>query len=237
MNIPPLFLPLRHGLIVSCQALPDEPLYGSNLMAAMARAAQNGGAVGIRANTPVDIAAIRAAVDLPIIGLYKIVMDGYEPYITPTVQSALEVAAAGADIIALDATLRLHPYDYSTDRLIKEVKQATGKLIVADIDSYESGLSAIESGADVLSTTLSGYTNTSPHLDGPDFDLLSKLAQTATVPILAEGRINSPEQAVHALKLGAYAVIVGGAITRPQQITKRFKDQVEKFRHNREDER
>jgi N-acylglucosamine-6-phosphate 2-epimerase len=234
MNVHPIFDPLYQGLIVSCQALPEEPLYGSSIMAAMAHAAEMGGAVAIRANTPQDISAIRKSVSLPIIGLYKIVTPGYEPFITPTLQSAVDVSQAGAEIIALDATLRPHPNDYSTDRLIREIKQATGKPILADIDSIKSGLAAIASGADALSTTLSGYTQTSPQISGPDYDLLSKLVQDSSVPVFAEGRISTPEQAVLALKHGAFAVIVGGAITRPQQITARFADQMSGYLQEKE---
>ncbi len=237
MQVHPLFTRFYRGLIVSCQALPDEPLYGSAIMAAMACAAKMGGAAGIRANTPQDIAAIRAVVDLPIIGLYKIVVPGYAPYITPTLQAAEAASEAGADIIAIDSTLRLHPQDYSAERLIREVKHSTGKPLLADIDSYEDGLAAIQAGEDALSTTLSGYTETSPQSEAPDFDLLERLVRHSSVPVIAEGRISNPAQAAHALELGAYAVVVGGAITRPQQITHRFSNEIEEMRQKMEKER
>ena len=223
MLIHPTLLPLRGGLVVSCQALPDEPLFGSLIMARLALAAKEGGAVGLRANTPDDIRAIKNSVpDLPLIGLWKVVVPGYEVYITPRLQEAIAVAEAGADIIALDATLRPHP-DGTAAELIQQIKAATGKAIMADIATEADALAAIEAGADVLSTTLSGYTDDSPRLEGPDLELVARLIRRSLpIPIIAEGRIHAPEQARAALDAGAFAVVVGGAITRPQQITRRF---------------
>lgn len=218
-----VFSRFQYGLIVSCQALPDEPLHGAAIMAAMARAAQMGGAAGIRANTPVDIAAIRAAVDLPLIGLFKEVLPGYEQvYITPTVQHALAVARAGADLIALDATAREHPGGLDAAGLIAAVRQACGKPVLADVSTFEEGLAAYQAGAEAVSTTLSGYTPYSPQQEEPDLDLVRRLAAALPVPVIAEGRILTPEQARQALEAGAFAVVVGGAITRPQLITRRF---------------
>lgn len=222
-DLPPLLARLTGGLIVSCQALPDEPLFGAEIMARMAVAARAGGAVGIRANTPPDVAAIRASVpDLPLIGLFKVVVPGFEDvYITPRLEDAVAVAAAGADIIALDATDRPHPEGSAAD-LIAAVKQATGRLVMADISTPEEALAAEAAGADVISTTLSGYTPYSPELAGPDLDLVGRLAARLRVPLVAEGRIATPEEARAALGAGAFAVVVGGAITRPQQIAARF---------------
>ena len=223
-SLSPLLQRLRGGLIVSCQALPDEPLFGSEIMARLAIAARDGGAVGIRSNTPVDVRAIREAVpDLPLVGLFKVVVPGFdEVYITPRLEDAVAVADAGADIIALDATLRPHP-EGSAANLIRAVKQTTGKLVMADIDNEASAIAAVEAGADVISTTLSGYTPNSPHLPGPDIELVRRLAALKLpVPLVAEGRIATVEEAMAALKAGAFAVVVGGAITRPQQITHRF---------------
>jgi N-acylglucosamine-6-phosphate 2-epimerase len=223
-SISPILRRLQGGLIVSCQALPDEPLFGSDIMARLAVAARAGGAVGIRANTPVDVRAIRAAVpDLPLVGLYKVVVPGFdEVYITPRLEDAAAVAAAGADIIALDATLRPHPEGSAAD-LIRAVKQSTGKLVMADIDNEAAAVAAVEAGADVISTTLSGYTPDSPDLEGPDIELVRRLAElNLSVPLVAEGRIATVEEARAALDAGAFAVVVGGAITRPQQITRRF---------------
>jgi N-acylglucosamine-6-phosphate 2-epimerase len=222
MDLPPLFSRIQGGLIVSCQALEDEPLHGAHIMAAMARAARQGGALGIRANSPVDIAAIRAAVDLPIIGLYKENIPGCLVYITPSVRHAAAVAEAGADMVALDATLRPHPEGLSAAELIRQVKAVTGKPVLADISNYAEGVSAWQAGADALSTTLSGYTAESPQLEEPDFDLLARLAVDLPLPVIAEGRISTPEQAARALELGAFAVVVGSAITRPQLITRQF---------------
>ncbi len=219
-----IFESLRGGLIVSCQALDGEPMFGANVMAQFAQAAKLGGAVGIRANTPVDCAAIKAAVpELPLIGLWKVDLPGFsDVYITPRVQDARAIADAGAEIIAIDATLRPHP-EGTTAEFIRAVKEKTGKLVMADIDNEASALAAIEAGADVVSTTLSGYTADSPKLDGPDMALVARLASLKLpVPVIAEGRIHTPEAARAALDAGAWAVVVGGAITRPQQITERF---------------
>ncbi len=230
-HFPPLYTPpmtsvpytdrLHGGLIVSCQALPGEPLHGPDIMARLAVAAQNGGAVGIRANSPADIAAIRAAVALPLIGLSKRDIPGYDIYITPTFADAQAVADAGADIIALDATNRLHPEGDSYD-FLRRVRETTGKPILADISTDTEALAAQDAGADFISTTMSGYTPYSPQREDPDLDLIRRLVPQLRVPLIAEGRIATPDQARAALDLGAWAVIVGGAITRPQQITARF---------------
>lgn len=215
------FAQMRGGLIVSCQALPGEPLFGASIMARMARAAQAGGAVGIRANSPVDIAAIRAETPLSLIGLWKVEIPGYDIYITPTLESAQAVANAGADIIALDATMRPHP-EGDTASFIRHVTSATGKPVLADISTDEEAYAAQEAGAAFISTTMSGYTPYSPQQLAPDFDLVRRLAGKLQVPLIAEGRIATPQQAREFLDLGAWAVIVGGAITRPQQIAARF---------------
>ncbi len=217
-----LILSLKGGLIVSCQAAPDEPLHGSEHMAAMARAAAMGGAVGVRANSPADIAAIRAAVELPVIGIYKDDIAGFEVRITPSLQHARQVAQAGAHLIAVDATLRPHPDKLATSERIRILHAETGCPVMADISTFEEGLAAKAAGADLVATTLSGYTADSPQLEGPDFELLRRLTQRLKIPVIAEGRIATPEQALQALELGAFAVVVGGAITRPQWITAQF---------------
>ena len=213
---------LHGGLIVSCQALPDEPLFGAEIMARMAAAAAAGGAGAIRAGSPPDIAAIRAAVALPLIGLWKVDVPGSDIYITPRVAEAVAVADAGADIIAIDATARPRPEGGDAGEFIQAVQQATGRPVLADIATYDEALAAQEAGAEFVSTTLSGYTPQSPRLAGPDLDLVRRLAAVLSVPLIAEGRIATPEQARAALDAGAFAVVVGGAITRPQQITTRF---------------
>jgi len=212
---------LRGGLIVSCQALPGEPLFGADIMARMAIAAERGGAAGIRANSPADIMAIRAVSFLPLIGLSKVDVAGFDVYITPTLADAVAVGEAGADIIALDATDRPHP-EGTLASFIRRVQEATGNLVLADISTEDEALAAQDAGADFVSTTMSGYTPYSLQSVEPDLDLVRRLASILTVPLIAEGRIATPEQARAALDAGAWAVVVGGAITRPQQITERF---------------
>lgn len=191
-------------------------------MAAMARAAVSGGAVAIRANCPSDIAAIRSAVTVPIVGLYKVDLAGFDVRITPTVDHACQIAAAGADIIALDATDRPRPEGLSAAEIIDRVRRITGLPVVADVATLTEGVAAAEAGADAVATTLSGYTPDSPAQAEPDFELIHQLSAAVSIPLIAEGRIATPEQAARAIALGAYAVVVGGAITRPQWITERF---------------
>ncbi|MCL6628433.1 MAG: N-acetylmannosamine-6-phosphate 2-epimerase [Armatimonadetes bacterium] len=212
---------LERGLVVSCQATEDTPFHGPVFMAAMARAAEMGGAVGIRANGPADIAAIKNSVHLPIIGIWKVVYEGYEPYITPTLEDARQIAEAGADIIALDATLRPHPRDLSAQQLIAEVK-TLGLPVMADISTFEEGIAAAEAGADIVATTMSGYTRYSPQSHQPDFKLIEELARALSIPVIAEGKIGTPDQARRAIDLGAFAVVVGAAITQPWTITEKF---------------
>ena len=208
-------------LIVSCQALPEEALFGSEIMAKMAISVARGGAKAIRANTPVDVRAIRKAVDLPLIGLYKEVLPGYDVIITPTLKHALAIAEAGADIIALDCTHRPHP-EPDLKALIAAIHAQTDCLVMADISTYEEGLAAADLGADMLSTTLSGYALYSPQQKGPDIDLVARLAADSQIPVIAEGRYQTPQQVKQALESGAVSVVVGGAITRPRQITEAF---------------
>ena len=218
--MPEVVAKLRGGLIVSCQALPHEPLHGSAIMARMALAAWQGGAVGIRANTPDDIRAIRSAVPLPVIGLYK--AGEAEVYITPTLEHARAVVVAGADIVALDATSRPRPDGRSLGEVISALHAEFGVLVMADISTVEEAMAAADLGADVVSTTLSGYTPYSPQSKEPDLALVAELAARLTVPVVAEGRISTPAQARAALDAGAFAVVVGAAITRPQWITTQF---------------
>jgi N-acylglucosamine-6-phosphate 2-epimerase len=213
---------VRGGLIVSCQALPGEPLFGAELMARMAMAANIGGALAIRANTPVDIRAICATVSLPVIGLYKEEMSGYPVYITPTLDHARQVAEAGAAVIAIDATDRPRPQSGSLAAYIAAIHDETGLPVLADIATLAEGIAAEAAGADLVSTTMSGYTADSPQQTRPDLNLVRELASRVRVPVLAEGRYRLPEQVAEALRLGALAVVVGGAITRPQEITRWF---------------
>lgn len=213
---------LHKGLIVSCQAKPGSPLRNAQVMAAMALAAEVGGAVGIRANGAEDIAAIRAMVALPIIGINKVSLDGFDVFITPTLESARQVVAAGADIIAMDATLRPRPGGMTVAQVIQLYKDELGLPVMADISTLEEGMAAAEAGADVVATTLSGYTPYSRQQDHPDFLLITELAARLKTPIIAEGRIANPEDARRALDEGAHAVVVGTAITAIDWVTKRY---------------
>ncbi|HVX44934.1 MAG TPA: N-acetylmannosamine-6-phosphate 2-epimerase [Mycobacteriales bacterium] len=209
------------SLIVSCQASTENPLHGPTPMALMARAAESGGAAGIRANGPADVAAIRSAVALPIIGIYKL-GDPQTVFITPTLAAAAEVVRAGADLVAVDATLRERPDGNSIERLIRAVHDELGVPVMADVDTLEAGVQARAAGADLVATTLSGYTNGSPPPDDPDVDLVRDLAARVDCPIVAEGRYRTPAEVRSAFAAGAHAVVVGTAITNPAEITARL---------------
>lgn len=213
---------VRGRLIVSCQALAHEPLHGAEIMARMAVAAQQGGAAAIRANGPDDVRAICAAVSLPVIGLYKEDVPGYPVYITPTLRHALAVAEAGAAVIAIDATDRARPQPGTLAGFIEAIHAQTGCLVLADISTLEEGIAAEAAGADMVSTTMSGYTEYSPQQREPDVALVAALARQVQIPVLAEGRYRLPDQVAAALDAGALAAVVGGAITRPQEITRWF---------------
>ena len=210
-----LFSRIEGGLVVSCQALEDEPLHSAEIMARMAEAAMIGGAVGIRCNGVEDTKAIRAKVDLPLVGLWKVGRE--EVYITPTADHALSIIDAGADMVALDAT-KMRANLESDVLAIHKV----GGLVMADISTYEEALMAADVGVDCISTTLSGYTEWSPQQEAPDFDLVNRLSNRLAIPVIAEGRINTPELLEEAFVMGAFAVVVGSAITRPQWITSNF---------------
>ncbi len=216
------FLPdVKGGLIVSCQALPDEPLHSSFIMGRMALAAKEGGAVAIRAQSSVDIKEIQKVTGLPVIGLIKKNYDDSEIYITPTMAEVEDLLTTDCEMIALDMTNRPRPAGEKIDELVERIHSA-GRLVLADISTYEEGMSAADIGADAISTTLSGYTSYSPQLEGPDVDLVARLAKDLTVPVFAEGRINTPADIGKVMEAGAYAPIVGSAITRPQLITAKF---------------
>ena len=210
---------LRGRLIVSCQAGEGEPLRGPAHMSAMALTVLTGGASGLRLEGPDDVAAVRALTTVPIIGLWK--LGGAPVYITPTLTAVRAVAEAGADIVAVDGTGRDRPDGSTFAEVVDVVHRELGRLVMADVATLEEGVAAAAAGADVVSTTLSGYTG-GPVPTGPDLDLVERLAQVLDVPVVAEGRIGSPEEVAEALRRGAWAVVVGGAITRPAQITARF---------------
>jgi N-acylglucosamine-6-phosphate 2-epimerase len=213
----PRIAALKGCLIVSVQAQPDEPLYGAEHMAVMARAVAEGGAAAIRCESPADVVAIRAAVDLPLIGLWKVGDAGV--YITPTAAAARAIAEAGADIIAIDATSRPRPE--ALPGLIAYIHNALRCPVMADVSTLAEGLAAEDAGADAVAPTLSGYTG-GPVPSEPDWELLSALINHARGPVIMEGRIWSPADAKRALDMGAWAVVVGSAITRPKLITQRF---------------
>ncbi len=210
---------MKKGLIVSCQALKEEPLHSPFIMGKMALAAKMAGAVGIRANGVEDINAIKKEVDLPIIGIIKKYYDGMKSYITPTEKELKELIEAKIDIIALDAT-----FDADLE-LLKSLKCLyPNQKFMADISTVEEGVRAEELGFDYIGTTLVGYTDQSKELN--NFNVLKKLIEICKTPIIAEGNFDTPEKAKKALELGAHTVVVGGAITRPQLIAKKFVDEL-----------
>ncbi len=204
---------LQGGLIVSCQAPVDSPLHEPNVIAAIAQASVNQGAVGIRIDTPAHVKAVRQHVSAPIIGLWKQVIPGYEVYITPQFHHAAAIAEAGADIIAIDATPRRRPEEETLESLIEQIHSQLGKPVMADVDTLESAIVAAKAGADIVGTTLFGYTPKTNHLTPPGFELLTQLVHKLDAFIICEGGIASPTMAHQALKLGADAVVVGTAIT------------------------
>ena len=220
MNAESFLAAVKGKLIVSCQALEDEPLHGAEVMAKMALAAQMGGAAAIRANGPADIRAIKTAVDLPLIGLYKRGSSGV--YITPTFEAAAEIAEAGADVIALDCTDRPRPDGVGVGELLERIRRELRLPAFADVSTLEEAQGAAAAGAAMTAPTLSGYTENSPALESPNFDLLARMIAELPIPVIAEGRVHTPAQARRALDLGAWAVVVGSAITRPRTITARF---------------
>jgi len=213
---------LQQGLIVSCQAKPGSPLRSPLVMSAMAKAADLGGAAGVRANGADDIAAIRALTQLPIIGINKLEHPGCDVFITPDLEAARQVLAAGADIVAMDATLRSRPDHLSAADAIRLYKRELGVPVMADISTLEEGIAAAEAGADIVATTLSGYTPYSRQQEAPDFALIAELEASIQTPIIAEGRMATPEDARRALDLGAHAVVVGTAITAIDWVTRRY---------------
>jgi len=217
----------KRGLIVSCQALPGEPLYRRGTMALMAIAAEQGGAIGIRANGPVDIRDIKQAVGLPVIGLLKREIPGSDIYITPELEDVEAIIEAGADVVAMDMTNREGRLE-RVPALIRRCHEA-GVAVMADISTLEEGILAEQLGADLISTTLSGYTPYSSQQEAPDLELVRQLSSRLKKPVVAEGRIWSPEEAVQALAAGAEYVVVGGAITRPQLITRKYVSQVDSW--------
>ncbi len=218
----PLIESLRGKLIVSCQALPGNPLRDTGCIARLAEAAVQGGAAAIRANGVDDLAAIRARVRVPVIGINKSEPSPDIPYITPSFEAARQIAGTGVEIIALDATARWRPDGSTVAGLIGRIRSELGVLVMADISTLSEGLEAAEAGADLIATTLSGYTAYSPKTPGPDFRLIEELAERITRPVIAEGRFHTPEDVRRGLDCGAHAVVIGKMITNPVFITQYF---------------
>lgn len=214
---------VKGGLIVSCQALKEEPLYSSYIMSRMAYAAMLGGAVGIRANTVVDITEIKKTVDLPVIGIIKEVYGDCSVYITPPMKEIDALAECGVSIIATDATKRPRPDGKTLDEFFGEVRaKYPDQLFMADCSCYEEGMHAAEIGFDLIGTTMNGYTEYTKGVELPNIDLMERLARECGKPVIAEGGIWLPDQLKAALDAGVWAAVIGGAITRPMEITKRF---------------
>lgn len=217
-----LILPFG-SVVVSCQAPHESPFAGPTFMAAFAQAAELGGAGGFRAQGVADVAAIRQISSLPILGITKR-RSGTEPvFITPTFADAAAVVAAGADVVALDATERPRQDGESLPTLVRRIHDELGVPVLGDVDSVGSGITALSAGVDALATTLSGYTG-GPIPEGPDLELIRDLVALGACAVVAEGRISRPEHVEAAFALGAHAVVIGGAITDPVQLTRRFVD-------------
>lgn len=221
---------IKGGLIVSCQALEDEPLYSSDIMVRMAKAAKIGGAVGIRANTVADCKAIKKYIDLPLIAILKRVYKDNDVYITPTIREFKEIQEVESDIIAIDATSRKRPDGKTLEEFIKEIRESYKGLLMADISNYEEGIQAERLGFDMVSTTLSGYTDYTSGCDKPDLQLIERLSNDLNIPVIAEGNIQTPEQAIECFKRGATSIVVGAAITRPRLITRKFVDSIQNMK-------
>jgi N-acylglucosamine-6-phosphate 2-epimerase len=231
---------MQGGLIVSCQIAPEDPTYihgsAETFVAAMAKGAAWAGAVGIRANTPAQIRAIKETVDLPVIGLYKTVTPGSDVYITPTLQAAMEIYEAGAEIIALDCTARFINGKPAYELLPVIKRELPRAILFADVALYGEAKRAIELGADIAAPTLYGYTAETARATAPDEQAFENMCRDfrGEAYIFMEGRVNTPEEAVRYLRMGAHAVVVGSAITRPHLITKKFADAMNAFWHTRQ---
>ena len=231
----------KGGLIVSCQVQHDDPTFSVDFVVKMAKAAQWGGAVGIRATDPEQIKAIKKEVDLPVIGLWKIWHDDTDVFITPTLEAAKAVWEAGAEIIALDCTSQITHEGRPAYELLPIVKKEIPEAIIfADVSNYEEAVRAVEMGADIVGPTLYGYTEATKHIEQPDLREFARMCRDCKdkAYVSMEGHIYSPDDAMKGIFLGAHSGVVGSAITRPHLITKRFTDLLTGYQNNwREAER
>lgn len=219
---------LEGKLIVSCQALEHEPLHSSFIMGRMAKAVLEGGASGLRAQSVLDINEIASVCDEPIIGIIKQNYDDSEVFITPTSKEISDLLETRCEIIALDATSRVRPNGEKLADLVSQIHNG-GRLAMADCSTFDECKKAQELGFDIVSTTLCGYTSYSEKIEGPDFALLKKCVDELNVPVIAEGKINTPEDLRRVYEeCGVFSAVVGSAITRPQLITKSFSDVLKK---------
>ena len=226
---------MKGGLIVSCQVQHDDPVYSMDFVVKMAKAAQWGGAVGIRANSPDQISEIRKNVKLPIIGLYKIWHDDTDVFITPTLEAAKQVWEAGAEIIALDCTAQVNNEGRPAYELLPIVKKEIPEAVIfADVSNYEEAKRAVELGADIVGPTLYGYTAETKDIEQPDLREFARMCRDFgdEVCMIMEGHVYTPEDAMKCIYLGAHSVVVGSAITRPHLITKRFVDLLSGYQSN-----
>lgn len=221
MTIENLKSQIKNGLIVSCQAPANSPLAKPEIIAAFAATADQNGAVGLRIDSPENIRMVRAITKLPIIGIFKIVAPPSEVYITPTFESAKQVAEAGADIIAIDATLRVRPDGEKLSEIVQRIRQELNLPVMADVATFEEGVNAEKIGCDFVGTTLSGYTDETRHIAEPDFELVRQLS-TLSIPTICEGRLRKPENVAKAFEIGAFAVVVGNAITGTDWLIREF---------------
>lgn len=225
---------IKGHLIVSCQALPHEPLHSSFIMGRMARAAAEGGAIGIPANTREDIEEIKKNVDLPVIGIVKRDYPDSKVYITPTMKEIDELMEVKPEIIAVDATISLRPGNVTLDEFYHQIREKyPEQLLMADCSTVEEALHADELGFDFIGTTMVGYTEQSKgdRIEANDFEIIRTILSKVKHHVIAEGNINTPEKARRVVELGCYSVVVGSIITRPQLITKSFTEEMKKQRN------
>lgn len=216
---------VKDHLVVSCQALPNEPLHSSFIMSRMARAAKEAGSVAIRCNSVVDIQAIQDETHLPIIGLSKVDYPDSPVYITPTIKEMRAVASTGAEVVACDVTGQKRPNGEKLADIVAQMrKEFPDTLLMADTASLDNVKEANELGFDIIGTTMHGYTPDTQGMNiaDNDFSYLKEVLKTAEHPVIAEGKVDTPEKARRCIDLGCHAVVVGGAITRPLEIASKF---------------